>query len=282
VVLADPGTGDRWSSGLWSRLLIGRTIARMNVLIVFAHPDPTSLTAALKDVAVEALRVGGHEVVVSDLYAMKWQAAADFNDFDGITGPDFMHASGEAYGTGRLNAEVRAEQQKLRDADLVILHFPLWWFTMPAILKGWIDRVFTYDFAYGAKLSRYGAGPFAGKRAMVATTAGGRSGHYTARGVNGPTEDLLFPVNHGVLHFTGFDVLPPFVEHSAVHLDDESYTAIAGRYRDRIKAAFTTEPIPYRSESGGDYTGLTDPDGSELAPGLETPGTSGFALHLAA
>ncbi|WP_328392134.1 NAD(P)H-dependent oxidoreductase [Nocardia sp. NBC_00416] len=253
----------------------------MNVLIVYAHPDPNSLTGSLKDLAVDVLRADGHEVVVTDLYAMKWQAAADYTDFDGITGPDLMHASGAAYRSGRLIEEVRVEQQKLLDADLVILQFPLWWFTMPAILKGWIDRVFTYGFAYGAQLLRYGAGPFVGKRAMVVTTAGGRIGHYTERGVNGPIDDLLFPINHGVLSFTGFEVLPPFVEHSAVHLDDQRYAEIAERFRQRLTTAFTTEPIPYRAESGGDYTGLTYPDGSELLSGRESPGTRGFALHIA-
>jgi NAD(P)H dehydrogenase (quinone) len=260
----------------------GHRIVGMNVLIVSAHPDPKSLTGSLKDVAVDALRADGHEVVVSDLYAMKWQAAADFTDFDDISGPDFMHASGAAYRSGRLTEDIRAEQQKLRDADLVVLQFPLWWFTMPAILKGWFDRVFTYDFAYGAGIPRYGAGPFVGKRAMVATTVGGRMGHYTERGVNGPIDDLLFPINHGLLSFTGFDVLPPFVEHSAVHLDEQRYAEIAERYRYRLATAFTAEPIPYRPESGGDYTGLTHQDGSELVPGREAPGTSGFALHIAA
>jgi NAD(P)H dehydrogenase (quinone) len=253
----------------------------MKALIVAAHPDANSLTAALKDLAVRTLEAGGHEVVVSDLYAMKWQSAADFTDFDGITGTDFMHASGTAYETGRLAPEIRAEQQKLLDADLVVLLFPLWWFTVPAILKGWIDRVFTYNFAYGAAIPRYGDGPLAGKRAMLATLTGGRAGHYTPRGVNGPIEDLLFPLNHGLLHFTGFDVLPPFVAHSAVHLAPEAYGDIAEQFRQRLTTAFTTDPLPYRSESGGDYTALTHPGGSELAPGLETPGTSGFGLHLA-
>jgi NAD(P)H dehydrogenase (quinone) len=253
----------------------------MNVLIVHAHPDSNSLTTSLKDLAVTTLRGQGHEVVVSDLYAMKWQSAAGYTDFDGITGPDFMHASGTATETGRLSPDIRAEQQKLLDADLVILLFPLWWFTVPAILKGWIDRVFTYNFAYGADLGRYGSeGPLSGKRAMLATLTGGRAGHYTPRGVNGPIDDLLFPLNHGLLHFTGFDVLPPFVEHSAVHLTTDHYNDIALRFQQRLTTAFTTTPIPYRSEST-DYTGLTDPNASELTPNLERPGTTGFALHTA-
>ncbi|MFI6880554.1 NAD(P)H-dependent oxidoreductase [Streptomyces sp. NPDC050400] len=246
----------------------------MNVLIVHAHPDPNSLTGSLKDVAVRTLRDQGHEVVVSDLYAMKWKSEADYGDFDGITGPDFMRASGAAYTSDRLGADIRAEQRKLRDADLVILHYPLWWFTMPAILKGWIDRVFTFDFAYGPGVPRYGAGPFAGKRAMVVTTTGGRGSNYTGRGVNGSIGDLLFPLNHGVLWFTGFDVLEPFVAHRAVDLTGERFAELADAYRDRLTGLATAEPIPYRPERGGDYD-----DTLQLKPGHGADAAPGFGLH---
>lgn len=247
----------------------------MKVLIVYAHPDPKSLTGSLKDVAVRTLRDQGHEVAVSDLYAMKWKSEADFGDFDDVTGPDFMRASGDAYISAKLSEDIRAEQQKLMDADVVILHYPLWWFTVPAILKGWIDRVFSFNFAYGPDVPRYGDGPFSGKRAMVVTTAGGRASNYTDRGVNGPMTDLLFPINHGVLWFTGFQVLPPFVANRAVDLSEARFTELAGLYRRRLAGIGTTEPIPYRRERGGDYD-----DTLQLKPEHGMNGSSGFELHL--
>ncbi|MFF9199755.1 NAD(P)H-dependent oxidoreductase [Streptomyces sp. NPDC014779] len=258
----------------------------MKTLIVTAHPDPRSLTHSLQDVAVRTLREQGHEVEISDLYAMKWKSEADFDDFaafagdevrtgpDGRPGPDFMRASGEAFASGRLGEDIRAEQRKLLEADLVLLHYPLWWFTMPAILKGWFDRVFTAGFAYGPGLPRYGEGPFTGKRAMVVTTTGGRESNYTARGVNGPMDDLLFPVNHGLLWFTGFQVLPPFVAHRAVDLTEEQFAEMADRYRERLAGIETAEPLPYRPERGGDY----DAD-LQLLPGREAAGATGFGLH---
>ncbi|MET8505218.1 NAD(P)H-dependent oxidoreductase [Streptomyces sp. NPDC004787] len=258
----------------------------MKTLVVTAHPDPRSLTHSLQDVAVRTLREQGHEVEISDLYAMKWKSEADFDDFadfagheegtgpDGRPGPDFMRASGEAFASGRLGEDIRAEQRKLLAADLVLLHYPLWWFTMPAILKGWFDRVFTAGFAYGPGLPRYGEGPFTGKRAMVVTTTGGRESNYTARGVNGPMDDLLFPVNHGLLWFTGFQVLPPFVAHRAVDLTEERFAEIADRYRERLAGIETAEPLPYRPERGGDYDA-----GLQLRPGREAAGTTGFDLH---
>jgi NAD(P)H dehydrogenase (quinone) len=116
-----------------------------HVLIVYAHPEPQSLNGSLTSVAVATLREQGHEVQVSDLYAMKWNAVADAADFRQMQQPDRLHyvrESKHAY-TDRTQApEIEAEQRKLFWADAVIFQFPMWWFTMPAILKGWVERVF--------------------------------------------------------------------------------------------------------------------------------------------
>ncbi|MFD1333219.1 NAD(P)H-dependent oxidoreductase [Methylopila musalis] len=257
----------------------------MNVLIVFAHPDPRSLNAALRDVAVAELTAQGHTVEVSDLYAMGWTAAVDRADFPQLA-PDarlrIAAASSDAFAAGALTDDVTAEQDKLLRADALILQFPLWWFAMPAILKGWVDRVFAYGFAYGVGEhsdrrwgDRYGEGVLAGKRAMLVVTAGGWEPHYGPRGVNGPIDDLLFPIQHGVLHYPGYAVLPPFVAYRVDRLDDAGFDEVADRLRARMRTIETDAPIPFRRQNGGDYLIPS----CELRPGLEAPGASGFALH---
>lgn len=112
----------------------------MNVLLVYAHPEPTSLNGTLKAFTVEHLQRAGHTVQVSDLHAMQWKAQIDADDHIGRDASLPFHASldsREAFRTGRQSADIAAEQEKLRWADAVILQFPLWWFSMPAILKGW-------------------------------------------------------------------------------------------------------------------------------------------------
>ena len=124
----------------------------MKYFIVYAHPEPLSLSGHLKNRAVAALETAAHEVIVSDLYAMGWKAVYDAKDFPECkdSGPlNFDKASGEAYKTGTQAADIADEQRKLLWADVVILQFPMWWYGMPAILKGWVDRVFAYGFAYG-------------------------------------------------------------------------------------------------------------------------------------
>ncbi len=257
----------------------------MNVLLVFAHPEPRSLSAALRDVAVQELEAAGHDVRVSDLYAMGWKAQVDRADFPAL-GTDARllpaAASRNAFATGTLTADVQAEIAKLLWADALILQFPLWWFAMPAILKGWVDRVYAYGFAYGVGEhsdrrwgDRYGEGSLAGRRAMLIVTAGGWAEHYGPRGVNGPIDDLLFPINHGILYYPGYDVLPPFITYGTDRYDEASFAAAARQLRERMRIFAATAPIPYRRQNGGDYHIPT----MELRAGLGAPGASGFALH---
>jgi NAD(P)H dehydrogenase (quinone) len=258
----------------------------MKVLFVFAHPEPRSLNGALRDVAIRELESQGHQVRVSDLYADGWKTEVDRADFPTLA-PDArimpVAASKQAFESGTLTADVKGEIEKLLWADVLILQFPLWWFSMPAILKGWVDRVFAYGFAYGVGEhndkrwgDRYGEGTLAGKRAMLIVTAGGWEEHYSARGVNGPIDDLLFPINHGILYYPGYDVLPPFIAYRVDRLDQASFGLIAERLRERMRALATTPPIRYRRQNGGDYVIPS----MQLRPGRENADASGFALHL--
>jgi NAD(P)H dehydrogenase (quinone) len=258
----------------------------MKVLLVLAHPEPRSLNGALRDVAVRELEAEGHEVRVSDLYADRWKSEVDRADFTSLA-PDVRFkptaASGEAFAANALTEDVRAEHEKLLWADTLILQFPLWWYAMPAILKGWVDRVFAYGFAYGVGEhsdkhwgDRFGEGTLVGKRAMLIVTAGGWEEHYAARGVNGPIDDLLFPINHGILYYPGYDVLPPFVAYRVDRFDDADFEVVAERLRERMRTLSSTPPIPYRRQNGGDYLIPS----LQLRPGLGDSDAIGFALHL--
>lgn len=258
----------------------------MKILLVFAHPEPRSLNGALRDVAVAELKAQDHEVQVSDLYAQGWKPAVDRADFPALAGDVRFRpgvASGEAFAAGTLTDDVKAEQDKLLWADVLILQFPLWWYTMPAILKGWVDRVYAYGFAYGVGEhsdrhwgDRFGEGTLAGKRAMLIVTAGGWEEHYAPRGINGPIDDLLFPINHGILYYPGYDVLPPFVAYRVDRIDETAFAAVAERLRRRMRTLATTPPIPYRRQNGGDYLIPS----LQLRPDLGDPGATGFALHV--
>jgi NAD(P)H dehydrogenase (quinone) len=258
----------------------------MNILIVFAHPEPASLNGHLKDFAVARLQEAGHTVQVSDLYAMRWKAVLDADDtLERLDPLRFKPTadSAHAYREGLQSADIAAEQAKLRWADAVIFQFPLWWYSMPAIMKGWVDRVYAYGFAYGVGEhsdqrwgERFGEGTLSGKRAMLVVTAGGWESHYSARGVNGPIDDLLFPIQHGILFYPGFEVLPPFTAYRTDKMDQDKLALLKTRLGERLDNLWSIAPIPFRMQNGGDY----------LIPALTlredlAPGVTGFAAHLA-
>jgi NAD(P)H dehydrogenase (quinone) len=259
----------------------------MKVFIVFAHPEPQSLNGSLLRTTVEELEAQGHEVKVSDLYAMQWKAQVDRADFPHVA-PDarfkVTYASAEATMADTLTEDVKLEQEKLLWADTIIFQFPLWWYAMPAILKGWVERVLSLGFGYGIGEysdshwgDRYGEGKLLGKRAMLSVTVGSWREHFSARGVNGPLDDLLFPVTHGVLFYTGLDVLPSFVVYQSDRLSDAGFTKAADELRERLRTLSDTKPIAFRPQNGGDYEIPT----LMLKPGLEGASVTGFSIHVA-
>ena len=255
----------------------------VKVLLVYAHPNPKSLNAQLKDHAVAGLLHRGHEVLVSDLYAMKWKAVADGDDFpdrDPGFPLDYGVASGEAYRAGKQAMDIAEEQKKLVWADTVIFQFPLWWFGMPAILKGWVDRVYALGFAYGIGQhghdkwgERFGEGTLQGKRAMICATIGGRAAQYGPRGINGQIDDILWPIHHGILFYPGMTVMPPTLFYEVRRADADVVRDFCQHYENRLLSLMEEEPIPFRTQNGGDYDGH-----QTLKPALEGD-SKGLLMH---
>ena len=108
---------------------------------------------------------------VSDLYAMKFKAVLDQDDFLQRKKPDEFKPEREqlhAAKTGTFVEDLQREIEKVRWADLLLFQFPLWWTSFPAIMKGWIDRVFAPGIAFNAAEQRhYDAGLLKGKKAML-------------------------------------------------------------------------------------------------------------------
>ncbi|MGC5324681.1 NAD(P)H-dependent oxidoreductase [Brevibacillus sp. SYSU BS000544] len=106
---------------------------------------------------------------------MKCKAVADRNDFLIMENSEFLKYQLEQKHASKTNSfaeDIREEQEKLLWADFVIFQFPLWWYSVLAILKGWFDRVFASGFVYGNEVGRYDTGGLKGKKAMLSTLTG--------------------------------------------------------------------------------------------------------------
>jgi NAD(P)H dehydrogenase (quinone) len=222
----------------------------VNVFVVHAHHEPQSFNAAMTRQARETLTAAGHQVVVSDLYAMGFDPVSDRRNFTTVRDAAFLRQQDEeAYASEHdgFAPDVQSEMDKLFACDVLILQFPLWWFGLPAILKGWVDRVFAEGRAFGGG-RMYERGVFAGKRAMCAVTTGGRAPLFADDGPHGSLERNLYPVHHGILAFTGFSVVRPFAVHAPHRMSEDERTAHLAAYRDRLLSLQTAPQVRFGAE----------------------------------
>jgi len=160
----------------------------MKVLIIYAHPNPASFNAGLLQTIREELEKNALEYNLRNLYELQ---------FD----PVFSGAELGSVFTGKGSLEdVQFEQSLITKSDLLIFVYPIWWFGPPAILKGYIDRVFThgFSFAFGPE----GVTPMMkGKKAFVVQTGGNTPEAYAAYGLTDVPKDTM---EKGILQFMGF------------------------------------------------------------------------------
>ena len=146
------------------------------VHLVHAHPEPRSFCTAMAERARDLLRGRGDRVLYSDLYADGFDPVARAGEFPSRADPSYLVYALEqrhAYAQGTLARDVAQQVERLLASDTLVLVFPLYWFSTPAMLKGWIDRCFLSGVLYGGKRI-YGRGAMTGKRAVVGVTLGGR------------------------------------------------------------------------------------------------------------
>ncbi|MFF0275086.1 MULTISPECIES: NAD(P)H oxidoreductase [unclassified Streptomyces] len=155
-----------------------------HTLLVLAHPRADSLTAQVAARLHARLKEEGGTVDVLDLYAEGFDPALRPADE-----PDWEDRE-KAY-----SPEVRAHMDRILAADDILVVFPVWWFTPPAVLKGWIDRVWNYGFAYGRSRPR-----LAGKRLLWLALMGGTPEEIERLGM---TDALPLMLVTGVSAFCG-------------------------------------------------------------------------------
>ena len=136
----------------------------MRILLIYCHPRPDSYCAALREVATEALKSAGHVVEVRDLYAEGFYPVLDAEE------------RGRYYDEGDHRPDISSHVASLLRAEALVFVYPTWWFSPPATLKGWFDRV----LAAGRRLPRR-------RSSGAAATAGGRPAHRRGHDLRLPT-----------------------------------------------------------------------------------------------
>lgn len=158
----------------------------MNVLIILAHPNPHSFNAAILEAVDSILRERGHVTRIHDLYQMQFRAVLESDDLI-------------RNWRGDLPEETLREQEAVRWAQGLVFIYPIWWFGPPAILKGWIDRVFTRKFAFEFTATGM-RGLLTHEQALIINTLGGDEALYQRERWH---ELLVRPIAEGVLGACG-------------------------------------------------------------------------------
>ncbi|MCS4300678.1 NAD(P)H-dependent oxidoreductase [Chryseobacterium sp. BIGb0232] len=165
----------------------------MKHLIIYAHPNKASLNHLFKQTVEETLLQQKHEVVIRDLYQINFDPVLSLEDIAGQR-------------KGIVSEAIRTEQEYIAWAEVVTFIYPIWWTGMPGIMKGYIDRVFSYGFAY-----RYDNGVqkglLAGKAAYIINSHGKAKAEYQEIGMNNA---LKLTLDTGVYTYCGFDIKQHF------------------------------------------------------------------------
>lgn len=161
----------------------------MKYLVVYAHPNDRSFNHAIKEEIEANLKKNGKEYFTRDLYAIGFKPVLESADFIAMS-------------KGNQLADIETEQKYVKEADVLILIHPIWWFNMPAILKGYVDRVFSRKFAYDYTEKGL-VGLLAGKSVIIFNTTGGPAEDYENSGFKSA---LKSTIDQGVFGFCGMNV----------------------------------------------------------------------------
>lgn len=186
------------------------------ILVVFAHPYPQRSRA--NRAALKAVR---------DLPGLEVRSLYDLY-------PDFA-------------IDVEAEQEALLKAEVVVWQHPMYWYSVPALLKHWFDKVLARGWAYGE-----GGTALHGKRCLWVTSTGGGPEAFTPAGMHAFPFESFVPAVQQTARFCGMVWEEPMVLHSAHHVSAGDLDAHNARYRDRLQALAATVDAaagarPYRA-----------------------------------
>lgn len=198
----------------------------MKHAVVLAHPARKSLNAAIAEAYREAVERLGHEVLVRDLYAMRFDPCLKAAEIPGPKAPKFRD-------------DVLRERERLADVDVFAFVYPIWFNTPPAILKGYVDRVFGMGFGFGPGFG--GTEPKLTGRQLISFSTSGSPDHWMrdTHALSGLTQ--LFDAHLGGA--CGLKV----VDHAhfggmVSDISQEAFDAVIGKVRTTAASHFRAHP----------------------------------------
>jgi NAD(P)H dehydrogenase (quinone) len=162
----------------------------MKYLIIYAHPNPKSFNHAILATISEELKKGKKDFKVRDLYRINFNPVLSTKDLSAVE-------------SGVVPQDIRKEQNYISKADTLIFIFPIWWSAMPAMLKGYVDRVFSLKFAYD--ITEDGViGLLKGKKVFLVSTTGASKEDYEKMGA---FKMMKMSMDMAIFQFSGMKLI---------------------------------------------------------------------------
>ncbi len=168
----------------------------MKILAILAHPNRNSFSGAVLDRFTQGAEAAGHQVEVVDLYHEGFDPCFSSEDFEHYTGAK------------PISTAVAREQARLSAADALVLVFPIWWWSMPAILKGWVDRVFSHGYAFTYDDAGKTLGLLKHSKAVLLCPAASDHALYRRYGYHGAMQRQI---DTGILGYCGIADVETFI-----------------------------------------------------------------------
>ena len=246
----------------------------MKVYIVLAHPERRSFNAALADAYRATFEADGHPVRFRDLHADGFNPLLNRADFAGEGDDDlvqFPGAQSRAWSASTTAADIAAEHDNLMWADVVILQFPLWLYGLPAMLKGWCERVLSEGVAHrpGENIW-FENGGFGGTRLMLSLTTNGRPETYAHNGRHGSLDIILWPIANA-LRFSGFDLVEPLTAFDVVRASDSERREILERAANHARSVLDLDLMPFHALTDYKANGVLKDGAQAVTPGQQRP-----------
>jgi NAD(P)H dehydrogenase (quinone) len=192
----------------------------MKHLIVYSHPNPKSFCHAIFETVTETLKSSGHEIVIRDLYNLNFDPILKASDF-------------VAMQTGKITNDIKEEQNYIIWSDIMTMIHPVWWTGLPAMFKGYIDRVYSHGFAYA--IGEKGLEQLlTGKKVIIFNTQGTPKEIYDASGMSNA---MHLTSDAAIYQFCGIEVLEHIFFSAVPYVDDATRKAyleqakeVMGRY----------------------------------------------------
>lgn len=197
--------------------------AQPKTLMVIAHPDPDSFNQAIKTQLIVALKEQNHQVRVRDLYRLGFDPVLSLEELQRYDSQE-----------GDVPAEVKAEQDEILWADHLIFIYPTWWWSMPAVMKGYFDRVFVPGFAFevgdqGIKVL------LAGKKAWIIQTTGSDQAYIEKHRLD---EMVKKPLEIGLFNFCGMEVVDHQILAGVPFITEQERTKLLESLKEAVSANF--------------------------------------------